>query len=205
MSRKASSTRISPEPTGADGPTGDRSADERQRSRPFVVPVAALRRTVGASRHEVQRGVIPGLGTVSVSVPEGEPVVVDVDLSSYPGGIAVRGTVSAPWVGECRRCGGSVASTVTAAVRERFTPDGGTDRDEDAYPLTGDELDLEPLARDAVMLDLPLAPLCAPDCRGICPQCGTNWNRASCDCGPVRDPRWSALDGLRESGDAGMA
>lgn len=204
MSRKASSTRISPDPTGraVDPPAGE---GEPSPAKPFVVPVAALRRTVGASRHEVRRGVIGGLGAVSVAVPEGEPVVVELDLSSYPGGIAVRGTVSAPWVGECRRCGGPVSSAVTAAVRERFTPEGGTDRDEDAYRLAGDELDLEPLARDAVVLDLPLAPLCSPDCRGLCPQCGANWNLSTCDCTPAGDPRWSALDALRESGDGGLA
>ncbi len=208
MSRKASSTRISPDPPGLPDPAGpavDAPAGEPARSKPFVVPVAVLRRTVGASRHEVRRGVIEGLGAVSVAVPEGEPVVVDLSLSSYPGGIAARGTVSASWVGECRRCGGTVSSVVTGAVRERFTPEGGTDRDEDAYPLAGDELDLEPLARDTVLLELPLAPLCSPDCRGLCPQCGTNWNLTSCDCTKAGDPRWSALDALRESGEGGLA
>ena len=71
------------------------------------------------------------------------------------------GTVTAPWQGECRRCGGPVEGTVTATVREQYAPAGAAGQDEDTYPLTGDELDLEPLARDAVMLDLPLAPLCS--------------------------------------------
>jgi uncharacterized protein len=167
--------------------------------------VAALRRTVGASRHEVCRGLIEGLAAISVSVTEGEPVVVDLTLSSYPGGIAAQGTVSAPWVGECRRCGGPVTSEATVTVRERFTPEGGTDEDEDAYPMSGDDVDLEPMARDAVLLELPLAPLCSPDCRGLCPQCGANWNLMSCDCAPVGDPRWSVLDALREPGAGGLA
>jgi len=83
-----------------------------------------------------------------------------------------------------------------ATVREHYAPDG--EGDEDAYPLEGDELDLEPLARDAVLLDLPLAPLCSVDCRGLCPQCGANWNLVTCDCVPTGDPRWSALDALRD-------
>jgi len=98
-----------------------------------------------------------------------------------------------------------VSGPVTASVRERYAPVGATDEDEDAYPLSGDELDLEPLARDAVLLELPLAPLCAPDCRGLCPQCGTNWNVASCDCQPAGDPRWSALDALRDPGGGSIA
>jgi uncharacterized protein len=169
-----------------------------RRSRVFVVPVAALRRAAGVTRHEVRQGVIDDLATVSVSVPEGEPVTTDLTLCSYPGGITATGTVSAPWLGECRRCGGPARGTVVADVHERYAPGGGSPRDEEAYPLEGDELNLEPLARDAVLLDLPLAPLCTPDCLGLCPQCGTNWNVAPCTCRPAGDPRWAALDALRD-------
>jgi uncharacterized protein len=59
-------------------------------------------------------------------------------------------------------------------------------------------LDLESLARDAVMLELPLAPLCSEDCLGLCPQCGANRNETSCTCVIAGDPRWSALDALRD-------
>ena len=88
--------------------------------------------------------------------------------------------MTAPWRGECRRCGGPVDGRPwSPGVQERYAPAGGTDRDEEAYPLTGDELDLEPLARDAVLLELPLAPLCTEDCRGLCPTCGANRNTES--------------------------
>lgn len=169
-----------------------------RRSRAFRVQVAALRKAAGITRHEVRQGVIDDLASISVSVPEGQPVTTDLTLCSYPGGITATGTVSAPWVGECRRCGGPARGVVVADVHERFAPGGGSARDEDAYPLDGDELDLEPLARDAVLLDLPLAPLCMPDCLGLCPQCGTNWNVAPCACRPAGDPRWAALDVLRD-------
>jgi uncharacterized protein len=142
--------------------------------------------------------VIGDLAAVGVSVPVGAPTCADVELASFVGGIDVVGTVSAPWRGECRRCGGLVTGEVAARVRERYTPAGGTDADEDAYPLTGDQLDLEPLARDAVLLGLPLAPLCGEGCLGLCPQCGANWNEGPCGCPPVADPRWSALDALRD-------
>ena len=89
---------------------------------------------------------------------------------------------------------------MVAEVRERYAPGGGADRDEEAYPLAGDELDLEPLARDAVLLELPLAPLCAEDCRGLCPTCGANRNTEPCACPRPVDPRWSALDALRDGG-----
>lgn len=179
-----------------------------------MVQVAALRKQAGATRHVLRQGPIDGLGAVGVVVPDGAEVTADLTLASYPGGITAAGTVSAPWRGECRRCGGAIDGMVTATVREHYAPAGtagtaGTagsaDQDEDAYPLTGDELDLEPLARDAVLLDLPLAPLCSEDCLGLCPRCGENWNITGCDCPQEGDPRWSALDVLRDPEGGGFA
>ncbi len=193
--------RSDPTPVGPPGSVGPGAADppSRRAARPFIVQVASVRKVAGTTRHERRCGVIDGLGAVGVFVPPGVPTCADVELASYPGGITVAGTVRAPWQGECRRCGGPVAGEVTARVRERYAPAGGTDADEDAYPLAGDELDLEPLARDAVLLDLPLAPLCSDGCLGLCPQCGANWNEGPCACPPSTDPRWSALDALRDA------
>ncbi len=182
--------------TGSESLGSTRRGGRATRARPFIVSSAALRKQVATSRHEHRRGSIPGLAALGVIVPDEADVDVDLTLSSYPGGIMAVGTVTAPWTGECRRCGGPVSGTVVSSVQERFAPAGGSGGDEDAYPLSGDELDLEPLARDAVMLDLPLAPLCSPSCLGLCPRCGANRNLADCQCPPEMDPRWAALDSL---------
>jgi uncharacterized protein len=170
----------------------------RRPARPFIVQVAALRKAIGTSRHEHRDGIINGLAAVGVVVPDGSVTDVDLELTSDPGGITAQGVVKAPWTSECRRCGGPVSGMVEADVRERFAPTTGRYADEDAYPLTGDEIDLEPLARDAVLLGLPLAPLCREECRGLCPVCGTDLNESPCTCQPAGDPRWSALDALRD-------
>jgi uncharacterized protein len=159
----------------------------------------------GTVRQEIRQAPIDDLATMGSAVPEGAEVSVEVTLSSYPGGVMASGTVEAPWTGECRRCGGPVGGEVRAAVRERYVSDGDTEGDDEAYPLTDDELDLEPLARDAVLLELPLAPLCADDCLGLCPQCGVNRNEETCACEQPADPRWSALDALRGQGSVGEA
>jgi uncharacterized protein len=187
-----------------DGGSGGAPVRRKSGTRPFLVPVAGLRRHPGASRHDVFHAPIEGLAAVGVVVPDGAAVTADLTLSSYPGGIMATGTVTAPWQGECRRCGGPVAGVLVAAVRERFVP-AGSEEGDDAYLLDGDELDLEPLARDAVLLDLPLAPLCSEDCQGLCPRCGQNWNLGPCDCPPEGDPRWSALDALRGPEAGGLA
>ena len=62
---------------------------------------------------------------------------------------------------------------------------------------SNDVADLAPLVHDAILLDLPLAPLCRADCRGLCPYCGIDRNEDSCDCSAPVDARWATLDELR--------
>ncbi|MDY7096055.1 MAG: DUF177 domain-containing protein [Acidobacteriota bacterium] len=64
--------------------------------------------------------------------------------------------------------------------------------------IDGDELDTEPLALEQVQLNVPMKPLCRPDCAGLCPSCGANLNDESCSCERDEvDPRWSALAALK--------
>jgi uncharacterized protein len=61
----------------------------------------------------------------------------------------------------------------------------------------GGVIELSELLREQFYLALPMKPLCTEDCRGLCPQCGTNLNRVTCDCKPVwEDPRLGGLKGL---------
>jgi uncharacterized protein len=58
-------------------------------------------------------------------------------------------------------------------------------------------LDLIDLLREQFQLALPMKPLCTEDCRGLCPECGTNLNRVDCGCAPKwEDPRLAPLKGL---------
>lgn len=72
----------------------------------------------------------------------------------------------------------------------------GMDAEEDEVRLVQVDrpTDLTPAIREAFLLDLPLAPVCQPDCRGLCPNCGINRNQQSCDCDTRRiDPRLAKL------------
>ncbi|HUI03486.1 MAG TPA: DUF177 domain-containing protein [Acidimicrobiales bacterium] len=162
--------------------------------RPFVVHVAKLRRSPGTRWHEVRTGVVEGLECTGSAVPPGEAVSAEVTVESVLGGVSVTGTVTVPWTAVCRRCLAPAAGTVVVPVRELYTEGGDG---EDTYPLDGDDLDLEPLVRDAVLLELPQAPLCRGDCAGLCPRCGANRNEGDCGCRAAPDPRWAALDALR--------
>ena len=58
-------------------------------------------------------------------------------------------------------------------------------------------LDLIDLMREQFVLAMPMKPLCREDCRGLCPECGTNLNKGQCDCAPRwEDPRLAALKSL---------
>lgn len=168
--------------------------------RPFLVNVGVLRRGGAHSREEHRRGVLPPTAVTGSRVPPDQESSIDALLEVASGSsILVTGTVSSPWEGECRRCLQSAAGTLATSVRELFedNPDP-----EETYKLRGDQLDLEPLVRDAVLLELPQAPLCSEACEGLCPTCGIDRNKASCTCETESiDPRWAALDVLRARED----
>jgi uncharacterized protein len=64
----------------------------------------------------------------------------------------------------------------------------------------GLELDLGETIREAVILEIPQVVLCRPDCRGLCPGCGSDLNEGACKCTPEGgDPRWDALKHLKDS------
>lgn len=178
---------------------------------PFVVHVARLRRVPGTRWHEVRtgpadpEGVIVARSPAESSVPRGADALCELTLESFHGGVMVTGTVECPWRGSCRRCAVPLEGTLRIQVRERFcdvAPGSAAPDDEEAYPIVDDTVDLAPMVRDAVVLELPLAPLCRPDCRGLCPYCGIDRNVEECRCEPPVDPRWASLDALRSDPSA---
>ena len=162
---------------------------------PLVVGVADLLRRPGSTREEHLQAVLDGLAVSSAAVVDGAAVSVDVRLEAVNEGIVAKGTVSAPWTGECRRCLQQVEQVLTADVMEIFEDnpvEGETSK------LDHDRIDLEPVAREAVLLELPLAPLCREDCAGLCSECGADRNTVDCGHGiEVVDDRWSALGDLK--------
>lgn len=133
-----------------------------------------------------------------IAVPAGADVRLDLLLESVVEGVLVSGTASAPTVGECARCLEPLSGRVDVEIMELFAyPDSTTDvtTDEDEVSrLVHDLVDLEPVVRDAVVLALPNAPLCTPDCAGLCPGCGGKWADLGADHRhETIDPRWAAL------------
>jgi uncharacterized protein len=157
----------------------------------FVVHVGALRRAMGSRTHQLRRGTIEGLECQGSAVPEGGELELDVVLEAVRGGVAVTGVLRAPWEGQCRRCLGPASGVLVVEFAELYAP--GADGEE-AYPLVEETVDLGLMAHDAVLLELPQAPLCRPDCRGLCPRCGADRNVEPCDCQEASEPRLAVLE-----------
>ena len=159
----------------------------------FEIPVADLLFKPGARRREHRAGRRPEALTVARSVvPANSEVTVDALLEWVTDGLLASGVLSTSWEGECRRCLDPVSGEVHVEFRELFEQQP---REGESYRLGRDSVELEPMVREALTLDLPLAPLCSESCRGLCVTCGAQLNVGGCGCPSAdRDSRWAALD-----------
>lgn len=169
----------------------------------LTVSVRDIARKPGTHKPHVRSVPAPAvLGTDVIGVPEGSDLALDLSLESVSEGIWVSGTVTARAVGECSRCLDEVTMTIAAPVQGLFAfPDArppGTDDEEDVHDFDGENIDLEGVIRDAVVTILPFAPLCDPDCPGLCDRCGAHLAEDPDHRHDEIDPRWAALDSLTD-------
>jgi uncharacterized protein len=169
----------------------------------FVFDMRALGKGPGEFRDERRTAAAPdGLGSGLVLVLAGADVALDLRFEAVSEGVLVTGSAVAPLTGECARCLEPLTSTIEVSFQElyrylRDPADDGAD-DGEERSLDGDYIDLEPAFRDAVVLALPLSPLCRDDCPGLCADCGAKL----ADVGPDHghgdkvDPRWGLLSKL---------
>lgn len=180
--------------------------------RPWVIDTRDLGRRPGSSR-EISRSVpvddpmgFPGV----IEVVKGAEVELDLLLESVVEGVLVSGTATAPTEGECSRCLEQITDEVSVDLTELYAyPDSTTDtttEEDEVGRIVDDLIDLEPVAREALVLALPQVPLCTPDCPGLCPECGVEWVDLEPDHGHEKiDPRWAALVERLEDSDSGQA
>lgn len=178
---------------------------------PLVFDTRTLRRRPG-TMDEVHRDVVlkDEMGTEVIAVPAGQTLVVDARFESVLEGVLVSGTAESTARGACVRCLESMSLPVQAPFQELFAyadraahhHEVGDDED-DQHVLEGDLLDLEPVLRDAVVLQLPFQPVCQPDCPGLCSECGQLLADDAEHSHEIIDPRWASLQALAvgESGD----
>jgi uncharacterized protein len=137
------------------------------------------------------------IGLDLIAVRPGDPMDLDLRVESVSEGVLVSGTVAAPTVGECVRCLTEVRSRVEVSLTELFaypgsTTEATTEEDEVGH-IVDDKIDLEQTIIDAVGLELPLSPVCRPDCPGLCAVCGVPLASEPGHGHEDIDPRWAKL------------
>jgi uncharacterized protein len=151
------------------------------------IDVADLLAHPGTRRDVRVSAALPGLAGSAARVVG--PVDVAVSLERIPDGLVVRGTVTTRWQSQCSYCLTDLDEPISLHVDELFEADPV---EGETYPIEGHEIDLEQLARDAVLLELPLAPHCAVPC---VPDSADSDAEPSNNPGQA-DPRWAALSEL---------
>lgn len=182
----------------AHATTRSASTPHRRSDSALVLDTRQLERRPGQMRrYHVDAPAPDDLGTVVLAVEAGSPVTIDLRLESVAEGIVATGTASARVHGECVRCLIEIAADQTVDFQELYVyPESDAEEDE-ALRLDGDDLDLEPAVRDALVLALPFQPCCRPDCPGLCPRCGARLaDHPDHHHDDEVDPRWSALGDL---------
>ena len=165
----------------------------------LTISVAEILGHPGSYRDFAVSAPLEGVATALARL---DPGLVDAQLraESVIEGVLVTGAIRGSTVLTCARCLEEFASVLELEVCELFVGAGHEPAtDEDFYEISGMEIHLEPLLRDAVTLALPLNPHCPDGCSSICPNCGRALQGGICNCTlDERDPRWAELDALKD-------
>jgi uncharacterized protein len=168
--------------------------------RPFIVDVADLIHRPGARRTDQRSGPTAAMRVAETDVEEGATLTVEVKFEPVGSGVLATGSATVEWKSVCGRCANPITGVSKCEFQEEF--DSNPAVDADTYPMKQDQVDLELVSREAILLGLPLAPLCREDCAGLCITCGADLNDGACSCVPsTADPRWAALDTLSFGSD----
>lgn len=135
------------------------------------------------------------------------PVVLDFDVHKDKEKFRLVGSVRTELELPCSRCLEGFRLPVDASFDLRYLPAAEmatedereiADEDLETSYYRDDQIELNELMREQFYLALPMKPLCRPDCRGLCPQCGANLNVSECACAPAwEDPRLAPLKQLK--------
>jgi uncharacterized protein len=179
---------------------------------PFLFNCHDLPRRAGEMREfELTITEHDSMGLPFFAIPVGEAIEVDLRISAVSEGVLASAEVRALAVGECTRCLDRIELDLDESFNELFIYESDprsrsskrhekeivVEDEEEVLTMQGDSIDLEGPIRDALILNLPVNPLCSEDCLGLCPGCGVKWVELPEDHGhEVVDIRWAGLKGL---------
>ncbi len=163
---------------------------------PFLLDISDLLGRDVPSRPVVVETVVDWKLEMSRVLAE-PPLVADLTVGPVPGGILVRGEVCCSAEHVCRRCLETFVDDVCEPVTGLFEADPG----EDAYPIEGTVIDLEPFLRDETLLGFTILPICDESCEGLVSTAETDLNTDSPGESDVTGSPFAVLRDLLPPGD----
>ncbi len=129
--------------------------------------------------------------------PFSSPVEVQVTAKNQAGAVSLQAEVAFDFSYPCDRCAEEFTKRYQYSFGHMLVTSLYDDSSEEYILVEDYQLDLDELLRADILLELPTKFLCRPDCKGICPQCGVNRNRHTCNCVMHQvDPRLEVLKQL---------
>jgi uncharacterized protein len=114
-----------------------------------------------------------------------------VRINRTPQGLLFQGEFNAKEREQCVRCLTHFWQPLHGEFEElyAFNPAkfsgtyGGDKTDTESVSILPEDanVDLAPMAREFLLLDVPISPVCKPDCKGLCPECGADLNVSPCE------------------------
>ena len=167
---------------------------------PLVISTHDLGRAAGTAKKLTLTVPTPtNFGNAVIGVREHSDIGLELLLESVMDGVLVTGTAALIYQGECARCLDPIEQPALIEFQELFFYAKQSGDDEEMFLMHQEYLDLEPVLRDAALLDLPLAPVCDDDCLGLCARCGQRLVDDPDHRHEDIDPRWQALTGLLDN------
>lgn len=117
-------------------------------------------------------------------------------VSRTPQGLLLTGGFQATFKVECVRCLNEFDQTIRWEMTELFAFNEKSVTDSGLLLPDDAQIDLAPLVRDYALTEVPISPVCKPDCKGLCPTCGQDLNQN--DCGHRADSNDSPFSSLKD-------
>lgn len=172
-----------------------------------ITDLPASGREFSFSDPEVWTVPIAEFGLAHRPAPAGPPLTVEFSVRPEARGMLIRGKLTGTVVTPCDRCAEDATLSLdnTFELFEELPLEGETSLEPGLLRRRGKvlELDVASLAWEQFLLAMPVKPLCAEDCPGLCPRCGKSLRDGPCDCGADEgDPRMAVFKTLKAPGGA---
>lgn len=176
---------------------------------PYLVDIAPISKDHGAVMEVDGELPIEDIVLGTERYPLKGPATFEVTVADTGTAYVANGLAHATLEARCARCTRDFDLVLTGDIDAYFiTPEHADEvpEEQDSGPVIDGRIDLEPFIVTALAIAVPLAPLHDPDCKGICPECGTDLNEGICECPKAgRETPFSALgellDEMRPKGE----